>query len=133
MNSINGVHTADHAIPPLGPDLEALFEDLAAVQDPGADQILAGLSYLLLTPYTVDETQTRIAWLAGGSDGTNLIALIGAAVARMASAASNPALRDLPPTQQKIAQANGEVTQFVLTNPTLAQFAADTAAAIDGT
>lgn len=132
MTSTNWVHTADNAIPPLGTDLEGLFEDLAAVQDVGVDQILAGLRHIALTRHSVDRTQTLVAVLAGGSDGTNVVALLGQIVARLATADTNPALRALPEPQQKLAQLRGEGCAFVLAHPDLAQFAADTAAAIDG-
>lgn len=132
MTSTYGVHTADNAIPPLDDDLENLLEELAAVQDPGADQLIAGLRYMALTRYSTDQTQTRVAWLAGGSDGKNFVNAIGQVIARLASADTNPALRSLPLDQQKLAQLRGEGTAFVLAHPDLAQFAADTSAAIDG-
>lgn len=132
MTSTDWVHTADNAIPPLGTDLEGLFEDLAAVQDAGVDQILAGLRLIALTPHTVDRTQTLVAVLAGGSDGLNVVALIGEIVARLATADTNPALRQLDPERQKLAQLRGEGCAFVLAHPDLTQFAADTSAAIDG-
>ncbi|MCL8016868.1 hypothetical protein [Streptomyces sp. AS02] len=133
MTSTNGVHTADNAIPPLGDDLEDLLEDLAAVRDPGVDQILAGLRYLALTRHTTDRTQTLIAALAGGSDGTNVVAAIGQVIARLTNPDSNPVLRDLAPDQQKRVQLHGETTGFVLAHHDLAQFASDTCAAITDT
>lgn len=132
MTSTNWVHTADNEMPPLDPDMEGVFEDLADVQDPGIDQILAGLRHIALTPHSIDRTQTLIAVLAGGSSGLNLVALIGQLVARLATADTNPALRTLPDHQQKIAQLNGEATAFALSHDQLTQFASDTSAAIDG-
>lgn len=126
------VHTADDQIPPLSADLEALFADLAAVQDPGIDQILAGLRLIALDRHDLDSTQTLVATLAGGSDGTHVVALIGQIIARLATPDTNPALRGLPDYQQKLAQLHGETTAFALTNSRIHQFAADTAAAIDG-
>lgn len=132
MTAAHGVHTADNAIPPLDGELAGLFEDLAAVHDAGVDQILSGLRHIALTRHSIDRTQTLVAVLAGGSDGLNVVALIGEIVARLASADSNPALRQLPEERQKLAQLRGEGTAFVLAHPDLTQFAADTSAAIDG-
>ena len=132
MTSPEGVHTADNAMPPLDDELAGLLEDLAAVQDPGVDQILAGLRLIALTPHSIDRTQTLVAVLAGGTDGLNVVALTGQIIARLASPDTNPALRTLPEERQKLAQLNGETTAFVLAHPDLAQFAADTSAAIDG-
>jgi len=132
MTSTNGVHTADHAIPPLDAELEGLFEDLAAIQDPGIDQILSGLRLILLSQHSVDRTQTLIAGLAGAGDGTHAVAVIGAVIARLATASTNPSLLALEPGQQKLAQLHGETTAYALARPSLAQFASDTCAAIDG-
>lgn len=133
MTSPEGVHTADNAIPPLDADLEGLFEDLAAVRDAGVDQILAGLRLIALTPHSIDRTQTLVAVLAGGSDGLNLVNVIGRVIARLADADTNPALRQLPLDQQKNAQRAGELAYLALSDPDLHQTASETCAAIDGT
>lgn len=132
MTNPAGVHTADDQMPPLGDDLQDLFDDLAAVQDPGADQMLAGLRYMALNRYTTDETQTRIAWAGGGADGTNFLTLLGKVIARLADADTNPALRSLPLEQQKNARREGQNAAYWLADPDLHQTASDTCAAIDG-
>ncbi|MEU5322982.1 hypothetical protein AB0G67_40460 [Streptomyces sp. NPDC021056] len=132
MNSTDWVHTADNAIPPLDGELAGLLEDLADVQDPGINQILSGLRYLALTRYTADQSQTRIAALAGGSDGTNVITAIGRLLARLADANSNPALRTIPLEQQKNARLAGQLACMALSDPDLAQTASETSAAITG-
>lgn len=132
MNGPNGVHTDGNQIPPLDDELEGLLEDLADVHDAGVDQIIAGLRLIALSRHSIDRIQTLVAVLAGGADGTNLVAAIGQVIARLANADSNPSLRTLPLHQQKNAQLNGETTAFVLAHPDLTQFASDTSAAIDG-
>ena len=132
MNGPNGVHTAANAIPPLDDDLADLLDDLAAVHDPGIDQILSGLRLLALSRHTPDRSQTLIATLAGGADGTNVVAAIGHLIARLADPDTNPALRPLPLDQQKQSTLAGQRTAFALTDPDLAQYASETAAAIDG-
>lgn len=133
MNHPGGVHTADNAVPPLDDELEGLLEDLAAVHDPGVDLILAGLRYLALNRYSADQSQTRIAWLAGGSDGTNLLTAIGRTIARLADADTNPCLRTLPLDTQKNARQHGQNTAYWLADPDLHQTASETCAAITGT
>lgn len=128
----NPVHTAGNAVPPLDDDLQDLIDDLRGIH-PGLDLALDGIRHLLLDRHTPDTTQTLIAGLAGGSDATNLIALIGAGIARLAHPDNNPALRCLPLDRQKTIQLRGEVTGHVLAHPDLGQFASDTSAAITGT
>ena len=125
----NSVHTPGNAIPALDADLDGLHEDLRGIH-PGIDLILDGYRLLALDRHTTDMTQTLIAAIAGGSDGTNLTNLGGQTIARLASADSNPALRDLPLDQQKRIQLRGETTAFALNHDQLAQFASDTSAAI---
>lgn len=126
------VHTAGNAIPPLDDDLAGLLDDLAAVQDPGIDQLIDGLRYLALSRYTADRTQTLIATLAGGADGTNLVTAIGRTIARLADSDTNPALRTLPLDQQKNAALAGENAYRALADEDLHQTASETCAAIDG-
>lgn len=126
------VHTDGNAIPALDDEMAGLFDDLASVQDAGIDQILAGLRLIALARHTADHTQTLIATLAGGSDATNVTALIGQVIARLANADQNPALRHLPLEQQKTARHHGELAHYALADPDLHQTAAETAAAIDG-
>lgn len=132
MNHPGGVHTPGNQIPALSPELEDLFEDLAAVHDAGIDQILSGLRLIALSRHTVDRTQTMVAVLAGGADGLNLVAAIGQIIARLADADTNPALRQLPLDQQKNAQRAGELAYLALSDPDLHQTASETCAAIDG-
>lgn len=126
------VHTADHAVPPLDDDLADLLDDLAAVQDVGIDQIIAGLRHIAVTPHTVDRTQTLIAVLAGADSGLNLITATGQIIARLADPDTNPALRGLPLEQQKTARHAGELAAYALSDPDLHQTASETCAAIDG-
>lgn len=126
------VHTAGNAVPPLDDELEWLLEDLAAVQDPGIDQILSGLRYLALNRHTADRTQTLIATLAGGADGTNVVTAIGRVIARLSDSDTNPALRGLPLDQQKNAQLAGENAYRALADEDLHQTASETSAAICG-
>jgi hypothetical protein len=126
------VHTAANAIPAVdGTDLGDLLEDLAGIHaaiDLARDSArLAATSRL-----TLDQTQTLIAAIAGGSDGTNLINLFGQTIARITNPDTNPALRQLPLEQQKLVQLHGETTAFALNHDQLAQFASDTSAAITG-
>lgn len=132
MNGPHGLHTAGNQVPPLDDELAGLLEELADVHDPGVDQIIAGLRLIALSRHSIDRTQTLVAVLAGGADGTNLVAAIGQVIARLANPDTNPALRTLELHQQKTAQLHGETTGFVLAHPDLAQFASDTSAAIDG-
>lgn len=126
------VHTADNAVPPLDDELAWLLEDLAAVQDDAIDQILSGLRLLALKRHTADRTQTLIATLAGGADGTNVVTAIGRVIARLADADTNPALRTLPLDQQKTATRAGQLACLALADPDLHQTASETCAAIDG-
>lgn len=132
MNHPGGVHTPGNQIPALSPELEDLFEDLAAVHDAGIDQILSGLRLIALSRHTVDRTQTMVAVLAGGADGLNLVAAIGQIIARLADADTNPALRTLPLERQKAARREGQNAAYWLADPDLHQTASETSAAIDG-
>lgn len=132
MHNPGGVHTSGNQIPPLDGDLAGLLDDLAAVQDDAIDQILSGLRQLALKRHTADRTQTLIAALAGGADGTNVVTAVGQVIARLTNPDTNPALRHLPLEQQKLTQLHGETTGFVLAHPDLHQFASETSAAIDG-
>jgi hypothetical protein len=127
----NSVHTDGNAVPALDADLEGLHEDLRGIH-PGIDLILDGYRLLALDRHTKDMTQTVIAAIAGGSDGTNLTNLGGQTIARLANPDTNPSLRDLPLDQQKVIQFRGETTAHVLNHPDIAQFASDTSAAITG-
>jgi hypothetical protein len=126
------VHTADNAVPPVdGTEVGGLLEDLTGIHA-GIDLIRDGIRLLALNRLTLDQTQTIIAALAGGADGTNVVNLIGQLIARLATADSNPALRGLPYEQQKLVQLHGETTAFALAHDQLTQFASDTSAAITG-
>lgn len=124
------MHTDGNAIPPLDDELEDVLATLRGIH-PALDLIADGYRLLLLDRHTVDASQTLVAAL-GGWEQRSVVALAGLAIQRLATPDTNPCLRVLPFDRQKIAQINGETTAFVLTSPTLAQFAADTSAAIDG-
>lgn len=121
---------AEDVVPPLDADLEDLLDAIRGVH-PDLDEIADRFRALLMDRHTIDTSQTLVAAL-GGWEGRNVVALAGLAIQRLATPDTNPCLRGLPDYQQKLAQGIGENTAFVLTSPTLAQFAADTAAAIDG-
>lgn len=127
------MHTAANAVPPLDGELEGLLEDLAAVQDPGIDQIIAGIRYLVLARHSIDHSQTLIAAIAGGGDRTNLITALGKTIARLSDPATNPSLRTLPEDVQKNARREGVNAAYWLSDPDLHQTASETCAAITGT
>jgi hypothetical protein len=126
------IHTPGNAVPSLdGTELGGLLDDLAGI-DEGIDLIRDGIRHIALKRLTADRTQTLCAALAGGADGTNLVAAFGLLIARLADADTNPGLRQLPLDQQKNARRAGEIACFALSAPDLAQTASETAAAIDG-
>ena len=129
MTAPHGVHTADNQVPSLDDELEDMLAALRGVH-PALDLAADAFRHLLLDRLDIDTTQTVIAAL-GGWEARNLVALTGAAIARLANPDTNPALRALPLDQQKICQLNGEATAYALNHPDLAQFASDTSAAID--
>lgn len=131
---MSGPHpsTTSTAVPPLDPELLGLIEDLAGIH-PALDLIREAALLLAHSTLDTDKTQTVIAALAGGADGTNTLNLIGQIIARLTNPDTNPALRTLPDTQQKLTQQHGQTTAFVLNHPDLAQFASETSAAITGT
>ncbi|MFB8182594.1 hypothetical protein ACFC8N_42725 [Streptomyces sp. NPDC055966] len=131
MNGPNHVHTAANAVPPLDDELAGRLEDLDGIHA-GIDLIRDGIRLLALDRHTIDRTQTVIAGLAGGADGTNLVATIGYLIARLANSDSNPALRTLPLDQQKDVQQAGEDACRMLTDPYVHQPAAEVCGAIDG-
>lgn len=130
--STNPVHTEGNAVPAVdGTEVGGLLEDLDGIND-GLNLIRDGIRLIATTRHTLDQTQTLIAALAGGTDGTHLVNLIGELIARLSNPDSNPCLRDLPLDQQKLIQLRGEGTAFALSHDQLAQFASDTSAAITG-
>ncbi|MGV9278080.1 hypothetical protein [Streptomyces griseosporeus] len=133
MNGPHGVHTADNAIPPLDDELANLLDDLAAIHDPGIDQIISGLLYIALSRHTTDHSQNLIHTLAGGMDGQNTVTAIGLVIARLSDPDTNPSLRTLPLEQQKNARLAGADAAYWLADPDLHQTASETAAAITGT
>ena len=132
MASTDWVHTADNEMPPLHPELEGLLEDLAAVHDEGMDLLIAAARHIALARRTVDKSQTMIAALGGGSDGTNYATVLGHLVARLSDSETNPSLRTLPLEQQKTARLAGEIAFRAFADPDLHQTASNTSAAIDG-
>ena len=131
MNGANHVHTADNAVPPITGNLADTLDDLTGIH-PGIDLIRDGIRLIALDRHTPDTTQTLIAALAGGADGTNCLNLIGQLIDRLADPDTNPALRTLPFDQQKTCRMHGETTAYVLSLTHIADFASNTAAAIDG-
>ncbi|WP_331764860.1 hypothetical protein [Streptomyces sp. NBC_01238] len=125
----NPVHTAGNAVPPLDDDLAGVLDVLAGVH-PGIDLIRSGIRLLALDRHSADETQTLLAVLAGYSDGTDVLTALAHLVARLATADTNPALRNLPLDQQKAAQLHGEAALYNLTDPDLHQHASEASAAI---
>lgn len=102
MAAVTGtsVHTADAVVPPLDAEHAGLDEDLQGI-DAGVDMVRAGLRLIALSAHTPDETQTLLASLAGSADGTDVLGLLTATVARLMNADLNPALRALDPDVQK--------------------------------
>lgn len=123
--------TEGNAVPDTdGTDLGDCLEDLAGVH-PGINLIRDGIQLLARERHTPDQTQTLIAALAGGADATNVVALIGYLVERLADPNTNPNLRHLPLDQQKAIQHAGEIARYQLTDPDLHQHASKVCAAID--
>ncbi|MFC8207964.1 hypothetical protein [[Kitasatospora] papulosa] len=116
---------------PLDSDLANCLDDLTAVHT-GIDQIRAGIHTLATTTLTPDQTQTILSTLAGSPDGTDVLTALAHLIQHLATPTTNPALRDLPAEQRKLAQLHGETAVFALTAPDLHQHAAEAAAAIDG-
>ncbi|MEU6016995.1 hypothetical protein ABZ826_23970 [Streptomyces sp. NPDC047515] len=127
----NPVHTAGNAVPALDDEFVGVLDDLAGVH-PGIDQIRSGIRLLALDRHTPDMTQTLLAALAGSSDGTDILTALALLIGRLSTADTNPALHNLPLTQQKEAQRHGEAAVYDLTDPDLHQHASEAAAAIDG-
>ncbi|MFD8516563.1 hypothetical protein ACFV27_37165 [Streptomyces antimycoticus] len=119
------------SIPPLDDELAGLLDDLAGLH-PGIDMMCDAIRLIALDRHTVDETQSLIAGLAGGADGTNVVTAIALAIARLSDADTNPALRSLPADRQKNAARTGQLAHLALSDPELHQTASETCAAIDG-
>jgi len=126
--SSNSLHTED--LPPLDADLEELLDTLRGIH-PALDEIADRFQDLLLDQHTLDTSQTLVAAL-GGWERRNVVALVGYAIQYLSSPRTNPALKDLSDYQQQVAQGTGQCTALVLSSNAIAQFASDTAAAIDG-
>lgn len=132
MTATNPVHTEANAVPPVDDtEVGGLLDDLAGIH-PGIDLIRDGIRLITTSRLTTDQTQTLIAALAGATDGTNVVNLLGQTIARLTNPDTNPCLRALPLDQQKTVQLAGETTAFHLADDQLAQFASDTSAAITG-
>jgi len=105
MGAVPGtyVHTADNAVPPLDEEHAGLDDDLSGVHA-GVDLIRDGLRLISLERLTCDQTQTLLGTLAGG-DGTDVLGLLTATVARLLRAETNPCLRELDAdTQNNLAR-----------------------------
>ncbi|MEU0836055.1 hypothetical protein [Streptomyces sp. NPDC005969] len=131
MTTTNLVHTAGNQALPLDDDLADLLDRLAGVH-PGIDLMREGIRLLALDHHDTDQTQTVIAFLAGSSDGTDILTALAHLIARLSNADTNPSLRTLPLDRQKTAQHHGEQAQFHLTDDWLHQHASEASAAIDG-
>lgn len=128
----NPVHTEANAVPPLDDELEGLLEDLAAVHDEGMDLLIAAARHIALARRSIDKSQTMIAALGGGADGTNYATVLGHLMARLSNSETNPSLRTLPLERQKEARLAGEIAFRAFADPDLHQTASETSAAIDG-
>jgi hypothetical protein len=129
MNQPHDVHTEGNAVP-LDGDLEALLNTLTGVH-PILDRAVDAFRDLLGEQHDIDTSQTLVAALAGW-ENRNFVALAGRVIQHLSNPDTTVALRQMSPEQQKLIQMNGETTAFVLGSGHLAQFASDTAAAIDG-
>jgi hypothetical protein len=128
---VTTVHTAGNAVPPLGDDLADVLDRLAGVHA-GIDLIRDGIRLIALDRLDTDQSQTVIGFLAGSSEGTDVLTALAHLIARLSNADTNPSLRTLPLDQQKTAQHHGEQAQFHLTDEWLHQHASEASAAIDG-
>ena len=128
---MNPLHTAGNAVPNVDDtELGGLLADLEGVHA-GIDLIRDGIRLIAHDRLTRDQTQTLTATLAGSTD-CDVITAIAYLVQRLASADTNPALRDLPLDAQKTAQHLGEQTVFAYADPNLHDLASTAAAVIDG-
>ncbi|MFF2411760.1 hypothetical protein [Streptomyces sp. NPDC058092] len=125
----NPVHTEGNQVPPLDDDLAGVLDDLAGIHA-GIDLLRDGIRLLALDRHSADKTQTLLATLAGSSDGTDILTALAHLVARLATADTNPALRNLPLDRQKLAQHHSEQALYALTDPNLHQHASEASAAI---
>lgn len=124
------VHTDANAVPPLdGTELGDLLDDLSGF-DAGIDMLCDAVRLIALSRHSLDRTQTLTVALAGSPDGTDVLTLIGLAVARLTNADSNPALRGLDLTAQKATQLHGELLVHHLGDPDLHQHASNASGAI---
>lgn len=117
---------------PLDDELDGLLNDLAGLDD-DLDTVLDSLRRLATKQHTLSKTQSLVAGLVAGADGTNLLHVIAHLIARLTVADTNPALTSLDPDQAKAVQLHGERTVHWLTDPALTDTAAEIPAAIDGT
>lgn len=126
------VHTADRAVPRLDhdPELAGLHDDLAGIH-PGIDLIRSGLRLIATERLTRDETQTLIAVLGGSSDGTDIVALVGATIRRLADADHNPCLRDLHSDEQANLRRLGDAYVVDVATTAPRDLAAEMAGRID--
>jgi hypothetical protein len=130
MTRPHHVHTAGNAVPALdGTELGGLLDDLDGIHA-GIDLIRDGIRLLALERLTREQTQLLTVTLAGSPDGTDVLGLIAAVVARLTNPDSNPALRDLPFDRQKECQQAGEELAFDLAAPELRGHASRASAAI---
>lgn len=130
MNGPQQVHTAGNAVPGVDDtELGGLLDDLDDIHA-GIDLIRDGIRLIALSRLTPEQTQLLTVTLAGSPDGTDVLGLLAAAVARITNPDTNPALRALPFDRQKKTQQAGEHLVFALADPELRNHAATASAAI---
>ncbi|MFG2677025.1 hypothetical protein [Streptomyces sp. NPDC048445] len=115
-------------------EFDNVLDDLAGLTWlPGITQILDGIreaqTAISRGDLTTDATQTLIAGIAG-SAGADLVSALAHLTAHATNPHTNPALHQLPATQQKETQHHGETALFHLTDTWLHQHASEASAAI---
>lgn len=124
------LHTDGNAVPAvddteLGDVLDALGGWHAAI-----DMLRDAARLIATERLTLEQTQDLTVVLAGMTDGTDALSLIGGLHARITNPDTNPCLRTLPFEQQKRIQRAGENLVRHLADPDLHQHAANASGAI---
>jgi hypothetical protein len=125
------LHTSANAVPSVDDsELGIVLDDLAGIHA-GIDLIRDGIRLLAHDRLTLDQTQLLAVTLAGGTDGSDVLTLIGLLVARLTNPDSNPALRGLPFDRQKNTQLHGErLVRHIADDHELHQHASNASGAI---